>query len=41
MPNNKAKSRKRTKRLLNDKLKREGRTPAQIAKKERKANRNG
>ena len=39
MPNSKAKARKRAKRLLNDKLNREGRTPSQIASKKRKAKR--
>ncbi len=37
MPNRKAKDRKRKKRLLNAKLNREGRTPAQIARKLRKS----
>jgi hypothetical protein len=41
MPNRKAKDRKRKKRLLNAKLNREGRTPAQIARKlKKKANNN-
>lgn len=37
MPNTKAKTRKRVKRLLNAKLKREGRTPAQIKRNREKA----
>ena len=39
MPNKDAKIRKRKRRLLNIKLNREGRTTAQIARKQRKANR--
>jgi len=39
MPNKQAKLRKRARRLLNIKLAREGRTPAQRARKVRKANR--
>jgi hypothetical protein len=36
MPNTKAKTRKRNRRLLNTKLKREGRTPAQIKRNKAK-----
>lgn len=39
MPNKAAKSRKRNKRLLNKQLSREGRTPAQRARYQRKMNR--
>ena len=38
MPNKAAKSRKRNKRLLNKKLSREGRTPAQRERYHRKLN---
>ena len=37
MPNTKAKTRKRVRRLLNAKLKKEGRTPAQIKRNKEKA----
>ena len=39
MPNSKAKDRKRNKRLLNEKLRREGRTPAQRDRIKRKLKR--
>ena len=39
MPNKEAKNRKRKRILLNKQLNREGRTPAQIARKKRKAER--
>jgi len=39
MPNKQAKIRKRKKFLENQRLNREGRTPAQIARKKRKAER--
>ena len=39
MPNKQAKANKRNRILLNKKLNREGRTPAQIARKKRKAER--
>tara|TARA_R100001244_G_scaffold100882_1_gene75208 strand:- start:601 stop:744 length:144 start_codon:yes stop_codon:yes gene_type:complete len=39
MPNSKAKDRKRKKRLLNDKLRKEGRTPAQRDRIKRKLKR--
>lgn len=38
MPNKEAKMRKRAKRLLDKKLKSQGRTAAQIARKKRKKN---
>jgi len=41
MPNTKAKTRKRVRRLLNAKLKKEGRTPAQIKRNKAKAARKG
>ena len=41
MPNKRAKQRKRARILLNIKLKREGRTLAQIARKKRKAGKVG
>ena len=39
MPNSKAKDRKRKKRLLNDRLRKEGRTPAQRDRIKLKLNR--
>ena len=41
MPNTKAKTRKRVRRLLNAKLKKEGRTPTQIKRNKAKAARKG
>jgi len=41
MPNKAAKSRKRNKRLLNKKLSREGRTPAQRKRHQRKLDKKG